>query len=74
MKELLKEMLKDKTGSYSIREVIIAISMILIVISWAVQLIFKIPTPEHMFYSMVSLIATGCFGYTIERKPPTQNN
>ena len=67
----LKDLLKDKTGNYSLREAIIAVSMLLIVISWAVQLIFQIPTPEHMFYSMVSMIATGCFGYSIEKKPPT---
>ena len=67
----LKDLLKDKTGNYSLREAIIAVCMLLIVISWAVQLIFKIPTPEHMFYSVVSMIVSGCFGYSIEKKPPT---
>jgi hypothetical protein len=74
MLNFLKHILKDKTGSYSLRELIIAISMLLIVISWLCQLIFQIATPEYMFYSVVSLIAAGCFGYSIERKPPGSDN
>jgi len=66
----LKEMLKDKTGAFSIREAVIAISMILVIASWVAQLVFGITTPEYMFYSIVSLIAAGCFGYSIERKTP----
>ena len=69
MKDFFKNILKDKTGSYSIRELVIAVSMVLVVISWLTQLIFDIATPEYMFYSIVSLIATGCFGYSIEKKP-----
>lgn len=67
----IKELLKDKTNGYSLREVIIAICMLLVVISWIAQLVFNISTPEYMFYSIVSLIAAGCFGYSIERKPNT---
>jgi archaellum biogenesis protein FlaJ (TadC family) len=72
MGNLFKDLLKDKTDRYSLREVIIAVCMLLIVISWVAQLVFNIPTPEFMFYSMVSLVAAGCFGYSIERKPPTK--
>lgn len=71
MGNLFKDLLKDKTGRYSLREVIIAVCMLLIVISWVAQLVFSIATPEFMFYSMVSLVAAGCFGYSIEKKPPT---
>jgi len=67
----IKELLKDKTNGYSLREVIIAISMLLVIASWIAQLVFNISTPEYMFYSIVSLIAAGCFGYSIERKPNT---
>lgn len=74
MREFLKGLLKDKTGSYSLRELIIAISMLLVVASWVAQLGFNIATPEYMFYSVVSLIAAGCFGYSIERKPMNTNN
>lgn len=71
MRNFLKDILKDKTDNYSLRELIIAISMALVVISWIAQLLFDVSTPEYMFYSIVSLIAAGCFGYSIERK---QNN
>lgn len=69
MSNFLKELLKDKTNGYSLREVIIAICMLLVIASWVAQLVFNITTPEYMFYSIVSLIAAGCFGYSIERKP-----
>jgi len=73
MTEFLKNILKDKTGNYSLRELAIAISMLLVIASWVAQLVFNISTPEYMFYSIVSLIATGCFGYSIERKPTNTN-
>jgi hypothetical protein len=71
MKDFLKELLKDKTDNYSLRETVIAVCMLLVIASWAAQLLFGVSTPEYMFYSIVSLIATGCFGYSIEKKPPT---
>lgn len=73
MSNFLKELLKDKTNGYSLREVIIAICMLLVVVSWFAQLVFNISTPEYMFYAIVSLIAAGCFGYSIERKSNTNN-
>lgn len=63
----LKELLKDKTNNYSLREFVIAICVILIISSWFAQLLFNVQTPEYMFYSIVSLIAAGCFGYSIEK-------
>ena len=73
MRNFLKNILKDKTGSYSLRELVIAISMALVVISWIAQLVFNISTPEYMFYAIVSLIAAGCFGYSIEKNKSTNN-
>lgn len=73
MSNFLKNILKDKTGGYSLRELVIAISMALVVLSWIAQLVFDINTPEYMFYSIVSLIAAGCFGYSIEKKQNTNN-
>ena len=70
----LKELLKDKTNGYSLREVIIALCMLLVIASWVAQLLFNVATPEYMFYSIVSLIAAGCFGYSIERRPNNNNN
>jgi TctA family transporter len=72
MKDYLKELLKDKTDCYSLREAVIAVCMLLVVASWIAQLAFDVSTPEYMFYSIVSLIATGCFGYSIEKKPNNQ--
>lgn len=66
----LKELLKDKTNNYSMRECIIAICMTLIIVSWFAQLLFNVTTPEYMFYSIVSLVAAGCFGYSIEKHQP----
>lgn len=63
----LKELLKDKTHNYSLREFVIVICILLIVTSWFAQLLFGLQTPEYMFYSIVSLIAAGCFGYSIEK-------
>jgi hypothetical protein len=68
MSNFLKDLLKDKTDSYSLREVIIAICMVLIASSWVAQIVFNVATPEHMFYAIVSLVAAGCFGYSIEKK------
>lgn len=68
----LKELLKDKTHNYSLREFVIAMCMVLIVISWFTQLLFNVTVPEYMFYSIVSLVAAGCFGYSIERQQPTE--
>jgi hypothetical protein len=69
MSEFLKELMKDKTNGYSLREVVIAICMLLLVSSWVAQLVFGITTPEYMIYCLVSLIAAGCFGYSIEKHP-----
>ena len=71
MSNYFKNLLRDKTNNYSLRELVIAISMLLVIASFIAQLVFNISTPEFMFYSIVSLIATGCFGYSIEKKPPT---
>lgn len=67
MLKYLKELLKDKTNNYSLREFVIAICLLLVVISWFAQIMFNASTPEYMFYSIVSLIAAGCFGYSIEK-------
>jgi hypothetical protein len=73
MLNFLKTLLKDKTDNYSLREVVIAICMLLIISSWVAQLALKVATPEFMFYSIVSLVATGCFGYSIEKKQSNNN-
>jgi len=68
MKNFLKEVLKDKNGNFSLRECAIAILIAVIIISWIAQQFFSKAVPEFMFYSFSSLIAAGCFGYSIEKK------
>lgn len=68
MGHFIKDLLKDKSGNYSLREVIIALCMLLVIISWIAQIGFNINTPEYMFYAIVSLIGVGCFGYSLEKK------
>ncbi|RYY91014.1 MAG: hypothetical protein EOO15_00290 [Chitinophagaceae bacterium] len=75
MKAFLLEILRDKNGQFSIRECLIAVIILMIVASWIAQQFFQKPVPEFMFYSFTSLIASGCFGYSIERKTSsTENN
>ena len=68
MKQFLKEILRDKNGAFSLRESLIAILILIILVSWIAQQFFSKAVPEFMFYSFISLIAAGCFGYSIEKK------
>lgn len=74
MLKFLKDLLKDKTNRYSLREVAIAVSLVLVIASWIAQVMFGVSTPEYMFYSIISLIAAGCFGYSIEKNPNNNQN
>ena len=68
MKNFLKQLLKDKNDSFSLRELAIALFILVIIISWIAKQFFKYDVPEFMFYSFVSLVGAGCFGYSIEKK------
>jgi choline-glycine betaine transporter len=74
MKQFLKQILRDKNGEFSIREAIIAVLLLMILISWIGQQFFRKSVPEFMFYSFTSLIAAGCFGYSLEKKTCIQND
>lgn len=67
MKHIIQQLFQDKSGRYSLREVVIGICVLLIVSSWIAQIGFGIQTPEAMFYAVISLVAAGCFGYSIEK-------
>lgn len=75
MKEFFHQLLKDKDGSFSLREVITLIYVLMSIISWVGQQFFGITVPEYMFYAFISMIGAGTFGYSLERKskPPTTN-
>ena len=68
MKHFIREVLRDKNGDFSLRECVIAILILIIIVSWIAQQFFSKAVPEFMFYSFTSLIAAGCFGYSIEKR------
>ena len=68
MKKFIQEILRDKNGDFSLRELVIAILILIVVVSWIAQQFYSKAIPEFMFYSFISLIAAGCFGYSIEKK------
>lgn len=74
MKNFIKEILRDKNGDFSIRELVIAILVLIIIVSWTAQQFFGKAVPEFMFYSFTSLVAAGCFGYSIEKRTFEQPN
>ncbi len=74
MKTYLKQILRDKNGDFSLREAVIAVLLFIIIISWIGQQFFGKAVPEFMFYSFTSLVAAGCFGYSLEKKTYTQND
>jgi hypothetical protein len=74
MKHFFQQLLKDKDGNYSIREVVIALLILAIFASWIAKQFFQKDIPEFMFYSFASLIGAGCFGYSLEKKTTSNNN
>jgi hypothetical protein len=68
MKNFLQQLFKDKNGSFSLRELAVALFVLIIIVSWIAQQFFKQNVPEFMFYSFISLVGAGCFGYSIEKK------
>ena len=74
MKNFFKQLLKDKDGNYSMRELVIGLLVAAVLISWAAKQFFNKEVPEFMFYSFISLVGAGCFGYSIERKTTIDNN
>lgn len=62
------QLFKDKDGNSSLRELVTALSILVIITSWVAEQFFSLHVPEFMFYSFVSLVGAGCFGYSIEKK------
>jgi hypothetical protein len=69
--KILKQLLKDKANNYSLRELVIAVCLLLIISAWITQLCFGVSIPDYMFYAITGLVASGCFGYSIEKHPST---
>lgn len=74
MNDFLKQLMKDKEGNYSLREAVTLVFVAATLISWIAQQFFGITIPEFMFYSFVSIIGAGCFGYSIEKKNKSLTN
>lgn len=78
VKDFFRQLLKDKNHSYSLREFVVAILLLVLIISWVGQQFFNKPVTDNMFFTFASLIATGCFGYSFEKnsgpdcRPPQQ--
>jgi choline-glycine betaine transporter len=74
MIEFVKQLMKDKDGNYCLREAVTLVFVAVTLISWIAQQFFGISVPEYMFYSFVSIIGAGCFGYSIEKKAKPYTN
>lgn len=73
MKAYFLNILRDKSGAFSLRETVVAIFVMVTLIAWVGEQFLGSKCPEFMFYGFISLIAAGCFGYSIERKPTIKN-
>ena len=76
-KEFFRQLFKDKNHNYSLRELVVAILLLVLIVSWIGQQFFNKPVTDNMFFTFASLIASGTFGYSFEKKtgpdcPPQQ--
>lgn len=68
IKDILHQLIKDKDGNFSLREVITLIYVLMSIISWVSQQFFGMEVPEYMFYAFISMIGAGTIGYSLEKK------
>ena len=68
MTAFLSQFCIDQHGNFSLREFATALFLLVITVSWAAEQFFHLHMPEYMFYTFATMIGTGCFGYSIERK------
>lgn len=67
-KDIIHQLLKDKDGNFSLREVITIIYVLMSIVSWIAQQFFGAEVPEYMFYAFISMIGAGTFGYSLEKR------
>jgi hypothetical protein len=70
MKQFIRQILRDKDDNYSLREFVIIILLLALLAGWIGQQFFGKHIPDAMFYTFASLVAAGCFGYSIEKRSP----
>jgi hypothetical protein len=68
LKQIIHQLLKDKDGNFSMREVTALIYILMSIIAWVSQQFFGKDVPEFMFFSFMSIIGAAAFGYSLERK------
>ena len=68
VKTFIRQLFQDKNGNFSIREVVVLVFVLVVIISWLAQQFFGKDIPSFMFCALVSLIAAGCFGYSLESR------
>ena len=73
-KDIIHQLLKDKDGNFSLREVITIIYVLMSIISWIAQQFFGSHIPEYMFYAFISMIGAGTFGYSLEKRSHPKKN
>ena len=73
MPNISKDILKDKEGQYSFREIATLLFVLILIASWVVDTFTDFKVQEYMFYAFSSLVGAGVFGYSLERKTKQQN-
>lgn len=68
LKDIIHQLLKDKDGNFSLREVVTLTYVFMSIISWIAQQFFGNEIPEFMFYAFISMIGAGTFGYSLEKR------
>ena len=68
MPSISKDIIKDKDGEYSLREIATILFVLILIASWAVDTFTRFQVQEYMFYAFSSLVGAGVFGYSLERK------
>ena len=68
IKDIFHQLLKDKDGNFSLRELFTMLYVLMSIISWVGQQFFGVVVPEYMFYAFISMVGAGTFGYSLERK------
>ena len=74
IKIIFHQLLKDKDGNFSLREVIALIYVLMTIVSWVAQQFFGKTIPEFMFYAFISMIGAATFGYSLEKKSRTDSS
>ena len=68
MPNISKDILRDKDGEYSLREISAVLFVLILIASWAVDTFTHFQVQEYMFYAFASLVGVAVFGYSLERK------